>query len=153
MAQVGFTRFEAVSPDIDGELEMGVRRAALAREISWLPAVENRGEGVFIQFRKDAVQNWIAREDVIARGNRLLAGYDAWKTEHSGATKKFVEAGGLLPYVLFSFVLASASYRGVAGVRVSGQFDSRADLHDPQRRLWRTALQPGRRMPRAPWGD
>ena len=25
IAQVGFTRFEAISPDIDGELEMGVR--------------------------------------------------------------------------------------------------------------------------------
>ncbi|MCA9177621.1 MAG: DUF1998 domain-containing protein [Planctomycetales bacterium] len=101
MAQVGFTRFEAVSPDIDGELEMGVRRASLAREISWLPAIENRGEGVFIQFRKEAVEQWASRKDVIARGMRLLAGYEAWKGEHTGAKKKFVEAGGLLPYVLF----------------------------------------------------
>lgn len=101
MAQVGFTRFEAVSPDIDGELEIGVRRALLAREITWLPAIENRGEGVFIQFRKEAVQQWVAREDVIARGTRLLNGYQAWKTEHGGVGKKFVEAGGLLPYVLF----------------------------------------------------
>jgi hypothetical protein len=28
----------------------------------------------------------------------LLAGYDAWKDDHAGASKKFVEAGGLLPY-------------------------------------------------------
>lgn len=101
MAQVGFTRFEAVSPDIDGELEIGVRRASLAREITWLPAIENRGEGVFIQFRKESVDEWVARKDVIDRGMRLLAGYDAWKEEHSGSKKKFVEAGGLLPYVLF----------------------------------------------------
>lgn len=101
MAQVGFTRFEAVSPDIDGELEIGVRRASLAREISWLPAIENRGEGVFIQFNTEAVQKWVARKDVKARGRKLLGGYDAWKDEHAGATKKFVEAGGLLPYVLF----------------------------------------------------
>jgi hypothetical protein len=101
MAQVGFTRFEAVSPDIDGELEIGVRRASLAREITWLPAIENRGEGVFIQFRKESVDEWVARRDVIDRGMRLLAGYDAWKEEHSGSKKKFVEAGGLLPYVLF----------------------------------------------------
>jgi hypothetical protein len=101
MAQVGFTRFEAVSPDIDGELEIGVRRASLAREITWLPAVENRGEGIFIQFHKEAVEQWMGRKDVIARGTRLLAGYDAWKDEHTGASKKFVEAGGLLPYVLF----------------------------------------------------
>ena len=101
MAQVGFTRFEAVSPDIDGELEIGVSRAPLAREITWLPAIENRGEGVFIQFRKESVEQWMAQKEVIARGRRLLAGYDAWKEEHSGASKKFVETGGLLPYVLF----------------------------------------------------
>jgi len=58
IAQVGFTRFEAISPDIDGELEVGVRRASLAREISWLPAIENRGEGIFLQFSKEAVQRW-----------------------------------------------------------------------------------------------
>jgi hypothetical protein len=31
VAQVGFTRFEAASPDEHGELELGVERAALAR--------------------------------------------------------------------------------------------------------------------------
>ncbi|PHR90081.1 MAG: hypothetical protein COA78_35420 [Blastopirellula sp.] len=101
MAQVGFTRFEAVSPVIDGELEIGVSRAPLAGDISWLPAVENRGEGIFIQFRKEAVEQWSARQDVKDRGKRLLAGYEAWKDEHADATKKFVETGGLLPYVLF----------------------------------------------------
>jgi hypothetical protein len=101
MAQVGFTRFEAVSPDIDGELEMGVRRAPLAREISWLPAVENRGEGVFIQFQTEAVRQWASRPEVKQRGRQLLAGYDAWKAEHPGRSLAFVEAGGLLPYVLF----------------------------------------------------
>ncbi|QDS93872.1 hypothetical protein FF011L_26480 [Roseimaritima multifibrata] len=101
MAQVGFTRFEAVSPDIDGELEMGVRRASLAREITWLPAVENRGEGIFIQFKKEVVENWATRPEVQARGMRLLGGYEEWKAERTGATKKFVEEGGLLPYVLF----------------------------------------------------
>jgi hypothetical protein len=101
MAQVGFTRFEAVSPDIDGELEMGVRRASLAREITWLPAVENRGEGIFIQFKKEAVEDWASRTEVMDHGMRLLRGYEAWKAERNGASKKFVEEGGLLPYVLF----------------------------------------------------
>ena len=43
VAQVGFTRFESAAPDTEGELDIGVKRAALAREISWLPAFENRG--------------------------------------------------------------------------------------------------------------
>jgi hypothetical protein len=48
IAQVGFRWFEAIAPDVDGELDVGVTRAALAQEMKWLPAVENRGEGVFI---------------------------------------------------------------------------------------------------------
>jgi hypothetical protein len=48
---VGFTRFEAVTPDIHGEYETDVERAQIALEPSWFPAVENRGEGVFVQLR------------------------------------------------------------------------------------------------------
>ena len=80
IAQVGFTRFEAATPDIEGELEIGVRRASLAREISWLPSVENKGEGVFLQFKDQTIENGSMRPDVIesraaARGGiRLLDG-------------------------------------------------------------------------------
>src|SRR6185437_9721034 len=42
VAQVGFTRFEPAAPDTEGELDIDVKRAALAREISWLPAFENK---------------------------------------------------------------------------------------------------------------
>lgn len=96
VAQVGFTRFEAASPDVQGELEIGVRRAALAREISWLPAIENRGEGVFIQFNTEAIENWLNRDDVQSRGRQLLSGFDAWKAEHQGSKRKFFG----VPYVL-----------------------------------------------------
>src|SRR6202521_514462 len=47
VALVGFTRFEAVTPDIDGEYDSDVERADLALEPTWFPAVENRGEGIF----------------------------------------------------------------------------------------------------------
>jgi hypothetical protein len=96
VAQVGFTRFEAASPDLQGELEIGVRRAALAREISWLPAIENRGEGVFIQFKTEKIENWLKRDDVENRGRQLLGGFDAWKAEHQGSKRKFFG----VPYVL-----------------------------------------------------
>ena len=48
LALIGFTRFEAVTPDIHGEYETDVERAELALEPQWFPAVENRGEGVFV---------------------------------------------------------------------------------------------------------
>jgi len=42
VAQAGFTRFESAAPDTEGELDIGVRRASLAREVTWLPAFENK---------------------------------------------------------------------------------------------------------------
>lgn len=78
VAQVGFTRFEAAAPDTEGELEMGVRRAPLAREISWLPAIENKGEGIFLQFNQEAIESWLARPDVQDRGRKLDAGFQCW---------------------------------------------------------------------------
>ena len=86
IAQVGFTRFEAISPDIDGELEMGVRRATLAREVTWLPAIENRGEGVFIQFSSKAIEEWMAKKPVERRGEALLSGYETWSDEHRASS-------------------------------------------------------------------
>jgi hypothetical protein len=77
-ALVGFTRFEAEMADVDGELSLGVRRAALARETSWVPAVENRGEGVFIAFKTTAIDDWMARPAVKLRGEQLLEGFGAW---------------------------------------------------------------------------
>ena len=54
IAQVGFTRFESAVPDVNGELALDVERAALSLNQQWLPAVENRGEGVFIGFDRRA---------------------------------------------------------------------------------------------------
>jgi hypothetical protein len=78
IAQVGFTRFEAEMPDIDGELDISVRRAALDIETNWVPAVENRGEGVFIAFRKEAIEDWLQRDAVKKRGRELSRGFDIW---------------------------------------------------------------------------
>ncbi len=95
-ALVGFTRFEALAPDAEGELEIGVRRAALARETSWVPAVENRGEGVFLQFRPEAIQSWTVLPNVIKRGRQLDAGFGAWAQEHQGTKRIFPG----LPYLM-----------------------------------------------------
>jgi hypothetical protein len=107
VAQVGFTRFEAAAPDIEGELEMGVQRASLAREIEWLPAVENRGEGIFLQLRRTAVETWVARQDVRERGRALDAGFNCWRQEHHGSRRVFPG----LPYAMlhsFSHLLITA---------------------------------------------
>lgn len=79
IAQVGFTRFEASVPDIDGELSLGVELAQLARETSWVPAIENRGEGVFIAFTEASISAWLRRPGVKARSKQIHAGFYAWQ--------------------------------------------------------------------------
>ena len=109
VALAGFTRFEAAAPDVEGELEMGVRRASLARELEWLPAVENKGEGIFLQFRSDAIEAWLQRADVRERGAHLEAGFECWRKDHPGTRRQF--AG--LPYTLihsFAHLLLGDSY-------------------------------------------
>jgi hypothetical protein len=96
IAQVGFTRFESAVSDVNGELALDVERAALARDVSWAPAVENRGEGVFLALKPQAVDRWLARPTVKARGERLMVGFKAWAKAHSGATATFPG----LPYVM-----------------------------------------------------
>jgi hypothetical protein len=95
LALVGFTRFEAVTADINGEYETDVERAQIALEPHWFPAVENRGEGLFVQIRADAVKKWLARLAVVQRLDGLLAGHNRWMEDRK-AKRPF--PGG--PYVL-----------------------------------------------------
>lgn len=77
-AQVGFTRLEPVSADLQGEFDLGVESARLGLITNWLPATEVQGEGVFIQLDEAAVSAWESRHEVVERSKQLLAGYHRW---------------------------------------------------------------------------
>lgn len=78
LALAGFTRLEAVAPDINGEYETDVERAQIALDPQWFPAVENRGEGIFVQLRSDSVHGWLDRPEVKRRLDQLLVGHERW---------------------------------------------------------------------------
>ncbi len=77
-ALIGFTRLEAVMPDVDGEYDTDVQRAKIALDPAWFPAVENRGEGLFIQLRASAISLWLDRDTVRRRIDSLTAGHRRW---------------------------------------------------------------------------
>ena len=95
LALTGFTRFEAAVPDTNGEYESDVERASLAVEPEWFPAVENRGEGLFLQLDSAAVKQWLDRPGVAQRVDELADGHRVW-AEDRKATRPF--PGG--PYIL-----------------------------------------------------
>ena len=93
---VGFTRFEPATNDIDGELAIGVNRAPLADEVRWVPAVENRGEGVFISFKTEEVRAWRKRAAVSRRELELAEGFKLWHDQYPNSKADFPGA----PYVM-----------------------------------------------------
>ncbi|NJL82108.1 MAG: DUF1998 domain-containing protein [Chloroflexaceae bacterium] len=83
MALIGFTRFEPINTNIEGELpedaiDLRVRLAKLDRDITWVPAVENKGEGIFIAFNTEAIETWRKRAAVEQRDKELFEGYKQW---------------------------------------------------------------------------
>jgi hypothetical protein len=107
-ALVGFTRFESASADAEtGELDAGVRRAEISRQPEWVPAVENRGEGVFLQFSREALLTWWQRTAVVDRYAELKRGFDGWKKEHTSSDRKLPSPEYLLLHS-FSHLLITA---------------------------------------------
>jgi Domain of unknown function (DUF1998) len=95
--QIGFTRFDSPSFDIDDSLTLPVKPAPLSAELEWLPAVELLGEGIFLGFHAAAIDAWMDREAVKLRGKKLRQGFDAWhKRRGLPDTVRF--AG--LPYIM-----------------------------------------------------
>lgn len=110
VALVGFTRLEAVTPDINGEYETDVERAQIALDPQWFPAIENRGEGVFIQIGAAAVKEWLARPAVVQRLEGLLTGHRLW-SEDRKAKRPFPGGAYLLLHTLSHLLIQSLAMR------------------------------------------
>lgn len=97
VAEIGFTRFEALASPVDSEVDLGARIAPLAQETRWLPAVENRGEGVFLALDARRVSKWAGEAAVERRARELEGGIQ-------GASKKPVPFERIqhiyMPYVM-----------------------------------------------------
>jgi hypothetical protein len=97
LTEIGFTRFESPALPIDSEVDLGVRLAALALETRWLPAIENRGEGVFLAFDAEKVNAWKARPAVKQRAVEFQGGVQS--TSKNPISRERVEQI-YMPYIM-----------------------------------------------------
>lgn len=114
IAQVAFTRFESLGADINGELpdeeiSLKVQPAAIAREANWLPAIENRGEGVFLVFDADKVEAWALKPEVLARAQLLQTGFNEWMKGHPGSKRAFPGAAYYMLHTFAHLVMTAIS--------------------------------------------
>ena len=117
-----------VMPDINGEYESDVERARLALEPTWFPAVENRGEGVFLQSSAERRKHWLDRAAVVERLSGSRAGHvSGRRTERaSDISRRAVHPA--------SHALASPHPVAGNALRLPSELDPRADLRGPPKR-------------------
>jgi len=79
-ALTGFTRLS--SPDRD-DLRPAQRVRLSRGPEEWVPAVEQRGEGIFLQLREDHVARWVASADGLEHIQRLRDAYRQWSFDRA----------------------------------------------------------------------
>jgi hypothetical protein len=83
-ALVGFTRLAAPERD---DLQP-VRRVPLTRGMTeWVPAVEQRGEGIFLQLREDPVARWAEAVSAHEHIQAMRAAYQQWAADRDQAPR------------------------------------------------------------------
>lgn len=76
----GFTRIDSPGEglDIDAEDEIRTIAPLSRRAPTWLPAVEVRGEGIFLQFSEEQIAEWLGRPAVRERGRAFGDAHRRW---------------------------------------------------------------------------
>lgn len=67
---LGFTRVDA--PDPDADEQPNVVKLSKGSSQQWLPAAEVNGEGVFIEFNKETLDNWLDI-DIVKKTSKMYA--------------------------------------------------------------------------------
>lgn len=61
---VGFTRVDASDPDADADDQPNIVAISKGKGEKWLPAAVINGEGIFIEFNKDTINQWLQNKSV-----------------------------------------------------------------------------------------
>jgi hypothetical protein len=94
-ALVGFTRIDAAGVGTDDSLRPEIAPIYRNRP-DWLPAIEVRGEGIFVELDGDAVAGWESKPEVQARARAMAEKFRQWETERGTEPSPFPGA----PYIL-----------------------------------------------------
>jgi hypothetical protein len=97
-AQVGFTRIEPLSKDLQGRYDLEVELAPLSLQRDWVPVTEVQGEGILLRLDEAKVHRWEISTPVVARTELLFAAWERWR-KHSKSKLPFP---GVRLYLLHS---------------------------------------------------
>ncbi|MGI9486300.1 MAG: DrmB family protein [Geminicoccaceae bacterium] len=109
MAIYGFTRLEPAPSVSEGDMEeiqLAVKGAPLGERHNWLPAIKQYGEGIFIRFNEDVIDNWQGQDAPCERGETLYRGYKEHLRRSPSLTEDSFKFPGLSYILLHSLAHA-----------------------------------------------
>jgi hypothetical protein len=98
-ALLGFTRIDSIGGGPDDSLRPDIAPIFKHRP-DWLPAVEVRGEGIFVEIREDAIAEWESRPAVKARVHSMEEKHKQWEAERGADPRPFPGARYVLLHSL-----------------------------------------------------
>lgn len=131
-ALVGFTRIDAAGVGTDDSLRPEIAPIYRNRP-DWLPAVEVRGEGIFIELDEDAVARWEAKPDVQTRARAMAEKFRQWETERGTPPSQFPGARYVLLHSLAHTLIRQLSLD--CGYSASSVRERIYSSTDPRRRM------------------
>ena len=99
-ALTGFTRIDDVAANV---------APIYRRRPNWLPAVEVRGEGIFLELNEEEVQQWESRPLVQQRANAMAEKYAEWERERDHEPTEFPGARFILLHTLSHVLIRQLS--------------------------------------------
>jgi len=102
------TGFSRLLPVADSNAE-GAQRLALDGGLRWLPANVVRGEGVFLEFRREVVDDWLARPAVVNRIDPLVFNYNECRLER-GLDERELDAAFVLLHTFAHALISELAY-------------------------------------------
>lgn len=131
-ALVGFTRIDAAGVGTDDSLRPDIAPIYRNRP-DWLPAVEVRGEGIFIELDEKAVAQWEAKPNVQARAGAMAEKFRQWETERGTPPSPFPGARYVLLHSLAHTLIRQLSLD--CGYSASSVRERIYSSTDPKRRM------------------
>jgi Domain of unknown function (DUF1998) len=111
--------------------EEGVQSLAIDPDMRWLPAIEVRGEGIFVELRQDTIDRWLTQVATLQRTADLIREYNLRRAVRQLAVRN-VDARFMMLHTLAHAVIKELTFScgyGSAALRERLY----CDLEDPDR--------------------
>lgn len=131
-ALVGFTRIDPSVMSTDDSIG-SVMAPIYSERQDWLPAIEVRGEGLFIELNESAVTNWETGLDVRRRAETMAKKFNQWQSETGGIISPFPGARYVLLHSLAHALIRQLSLD--CGYSASSVRERIYSCTDPKRKM------------------